>query len=476
MRITFQGAAGTVTGSRYLLEAGSRRFLVDAGLFQGRKDLRLLNWRNPSFDPHSIDAVLLTHAHLDHSGYLPRLAREGYRGPIYCTDATQDLANILLLDAAKLQEEDAAYANRKHYSKHDPALPLFTTDDAHAALRMMKGVDYGEWLGLAGGSRARFHEAGHILGSAFIEWELREEAEAEPLRVVFSGDIGRYNAPIHRDPDPLVASDVLVVESTYGDRLHDATPLREAVRKPIADTIARGGTVLIPSFAVARAQIVTMLLADLIRSGDLPSVPIHVDSPMAVNVTEVYDRYARRGLLDPGLVADGRDELMPPGVQFARTVEESKQINFLKGPRIIISASGMMTGGRVLHHAERLLPDKRNLVLLVGYQAAGTRGRLLEDGAQYLRMHGHDVAVRAEVVCVHSLSAHADAAELIRWVKSAPEPPRIAFVTHGEADSSAAFAARLRGEVGLHAYTPELNESCDLLNMLSGESPASTLA
>lgn len=473
MRLTFDGAAGTVTGSRYLLESRRARILIDAGLFQGTRDLRERNWRPPLFRPSDVDALLLTHAHLDHCGYLPRLVREGFRGAIYATRATHELAGIVLLDAAKLQEEDAEYANRKRFSRHAPALPLFTVEDAHAALRLFRGVDYHEWFEPADGIRARFSDAGHILGSASALVEAG--ADVPPARVLFSGDLGRYGVPLHVDPDPPDAADAIVMESTYGNRLHDTTPLIEAIRAPVAETVARGGTVLIPSFAVARAQLLMVMLGDLMRSGALPELPIDIDSPMASAVTEVYDRYVRKDGLDPGLAGKGWDRLLPPNVRFHRSVDESKQLNYMPGPRIVISASGMLAGGRVLHHARRLLPDAKNLVLLVGFQAAGTRGRALEDGAKAIRIHGEDVPVRARVVCVHSLSAHGDAGELMRWVSSAASPPRAVFVTHGEPEASAALAARLR-DAGLRPHVPAMGESVDLAEVLrQGEPPPETV-
>jgi len=466
VRVMFDGATGTVTGSRYLLRAGRASVLVDAGLFQGAKDLRERNWQTPPFRPSEIDAVLLTHAHLDHCGYLPRLVREGFRGTIYATRATHELAGIVLLDAAKLQEEDAAYANRKHFSRHAPALPLFTVEDAHAALRRFRGVDYHEWITPANGVRARFTDAGHILGSASILVEAGDGADA--ARIVFSGDVGRYGVPLHVDPEPPAAADAVVMESTYGNRLHDTTPLLDVIRGPVAATAQRGGTILIPSFAVARTQLLLVMIGDLMRSGALPEMPIDIDSPMASAVTEVYERYAHRVGLDPNVAGDGWSRLMPPNVRFHRSVDESKQLNYLPGPRIIISASGMLAGGRVLHHARRLLPDPKNFVLLVGFQAAGTRGRALEDGAHSVRIHGEDVPVRAQVLCAHSLSAHADANELLRWIRSAETPPRTVFVTHGEPDAAAALAARLRDDAGLRAQVPAMGEEVDLRDVTGG--------
>jgi metallo-beta-lactamase family protein len=467
LRLSFYGGAGTVTGSRYLLEAGGQRLLVDCGMFQGLKELRLMNWRRPEFDPSAIEALLLTHAHLDHVGYIPRLVREGFHGPIYCTRPTIDLAEVLLLDAAKLQEEDASYANRKGYSKHSPALPLYTARDVHAAMRRFQRLDYGDWRALDGSVRVRLHNSGHILGSATIEVEV--PALSGTRRVAFSGDLGRYGVPLHADPDPPPAVDALVIESTYGDRVHSTAPLIDQIRAPFDETLGRGGTVLIPSFALARAQLVTLMLGELMDAGELPRVPVHVDSPMAVEISRIYSRYLESGGLDDDLESDdGSSKLLPPEVEFHRTVSESKTLNRLDGPRIIISSSGMLTGGRVLHHLRRLMPDPKNLIVLVGYQAPGTRGRALLDGAQALRMHGQDIPVRAKVLSVEGISAHADANELMRWLRSGEALPGVVFVTHGEPEAAAALAQRIEAEHGIRSLAPSIGDRIDLESMLVG--------
>lgn len=460
--LSFHGGAGTVTGSRHLLTTEGATVLVDAGLFQGLKRLRELNWRRPTFDPAAVDHLLLTHAHIDHAGYLPRLVKDGYAGPIHCTTATFDLARLLLLDAAKIQEEDARYANRRGFSKHHPALPLYTTADAERVFTMMQPVAYGTWIELGADIRARFLNVGHILGSAMVEVRYGDHT------IVFSGDVGRYDVPLHSDPDPLPACDALVIESTYGNREHGDTTMAEQIRAPIQRALERGGTVLIPSFAVGRSQLVTLHLRTLMNEGKIPALPIHIDSPMAVNATRIYSKHIRDLSLDEDLTDDGRNRLFPQNVQFHRSVEASKELSALEGPRIIISASGMLTGGRVLHHLKRLLPDERNLVLLVGYQAAGTRGRKMLEGAKSVHIHGQDIGVRAEFHCVSGLSAHADRGELLRWVRSAPPDgrPRTIFVTHGEPKATAAFAALLHTELGVRSITPELDETFDLEKML----------
>ncbi|MDH3589349.1 MAG: MBL fold metallo-hydrolase [Gammaproteobacteria bacterium] len=458
--LSFYGGAGTVTGSKYLLDTGKSRVMIDSGMFQGLKKLRLMNWREPPFDIGDIDALLLTHAHIDHGGYLPRLVRLGYSRPVYTTPASLDLANLLLLDAAKIQEEDAAYANKKGYSKHRPALPLYTAEDAEAACALMQPVKFGKWLDVTGDVRARFLNMGHILGSAMIQVEVDNGGDS--LRIVFSGDVGRYDVPLHSDPDPLPECDYLVVESTYGDREHNHAPVEDQIRDALIRCVERRGTILIPSFAVGRSQLVTHTLRNLINEGRLPDVPIHIDSPMAVDATKLYSKHIKDLSLDSALTEDGRSRLFPNNVHFSRSVKQSKALNKMSGPRVVISASGMLTAGRVLHHLKRLLPDPKNLVMLVGYQAAGTRGRKMMEGGDTIKIHGKKVPVRAEFIPLGGLSAHADRGELLRWVKTAPQLPRTIFVTHGEEDSQAAFAELLHDELDCSTHTPQLDESYPL--------------
>ena len=452
-----------MTGSRHLLEANGSSVLIDAGMFQGLKELRLLNWQAPSFDVGKLDHLLLTHGHIDHAGYLPRLVKLGYRGLVHCTPATVDLAEILLLDSAKIQEEDARYANKKHFSKHHPALPLYDSADAQAALDRLRAVNYDTWLELDRHLSARFVNAGHILGSAHIE--VRAKSGVQERTIVFSGDIGRYDMPLHPDPSPPPACDYLVMESTYGDRDHDTTTFLEQMVKPLKAAFARGGVVLIPSFAVARAQLVTLLLREAMDNGDLPEVPIHMDSPMAINTTRLYGKYMDEENLDADIVGEGANRLFPGNVEFHRSVEQSMELNDLAGPRIIISASGMLTGGRVLHHLKRLLPDPRNLVVMVGYQAPGTRGRAMLEGARQVKIHGEMVPVNAQFMDVHGLSAHADRHELIRWLRSAERLPQVVFVVHGEPEASMAMAALIEKELSIKTITPRMGDSFDLLNL-----------
>lgn len=441
--IRFLGAAGTVTGSRFLVEAGRARILVDAGLFQGPKELRLRNRAPWPVDPASLSAVVLTHAHLDHTGALPLLVRQGYRGPVHATPATCDLLGLLLPDSGHLQEEEARWANQRGYSKHAPnAAPLYSEADALAALHRLEPLPYARPHQVAPGVTVTFHRAGHILGSATALLEL---AGPPALRVLFSGDLGRYGAPILPDPEPAVAADVLVLESTYGGRRHPEGPeTREALRQAVLEAVARGGALLVPAFAVGRTQEVLFTLRELEGRGEIPALPVFVDSPMAVDATPIHlahredhdDEMAR-------MLAAGVEPLRPRHLEFARSPGQSKAINQVEGPCVILSASGMATGGRVLHHLERRLPDERTTVLLVGFQAVGTRGWSLQNGATTLRLHGQDVPVRARVLSISGFSAHADEAELSRWLSTLPAPPRRTYLVHGEPPALAASRARL---------------------------------
>ncbi len=468
LRLSFHGAAGTVTGSRHLLEAGKAQVLLDAGLFQGLKQLRLKNWESPGFEPWKIRHMLLSHTHIDHVGYLPRLAKLGLDAPVYCTPAAYELAELMLLDSAKIQEEDARHANRKGYSKHSPALPLYTAEDAHQALALRRVQRYNQWLELEpeGRLRARFLNSGHLLGAAFID--IRARIGGREVGIVFSGDIGRFDVPLHLDPRPLPACDVLILESTYGTRTHDPTPVVDQIREPFLDCLSQRGIVLVPAFAVGRTQQMTLVLRRLMKSGQLPEVPIHIDSPMASKATGIYSRFLNRRNVDPDVFEDGRLKLFPDKVHVHRSVKESKRLNELRGPRIIISSSGMLSGGRVLHHLKRLAGDRRNLVTLVGYQAEGTRGRAIAEGKETVKIHGRHVPLRCRSIQVHGLSGHADGDGLLRWVASAPRPPRVAFMVHGTPDRAAALGAEVEKRFGARAFVPELGDEFDLLPLLDG--------
>ena len=426
----------------HLVTVGNHRVLLDCGLFQGLKALRLRNWDTRVPDPRTIDAVVLSHAHIDHSGYLPLLARQGFRGPIYCTSGTADLLEVVLPDAAHLQEEEAERANRKGYSKHSPALPLYTVDDAQAALRLVERCGYNRTFALGPVATALLRPAGHILGSATIEIEL------ESSRLVFSGDLGRYDRPILCDPAPVPGADVLLLESTYGDRPHPAGAEADLTRI-VRDAVSRGGPILVPAFAVDRTQELLWMLRRLEQAGSVPTLPVYIDSPMAIAVTEIYrhhpedcDAQMTRAL------AAGERPLDPDKLHVARTEEESKAINAVRGPVIIVSSSGMATGGRILHHLAQRLPDPLATVLFVGFQAVGTRGRALEDGARAITIFGEDVPVRARVERIDALSAHADSDEILRWLQGFTRPPRATYLVHGEPEGATALAAAIRARYG----------------------------
>lgn len=450
-RITFLGAAGTVTGSRYLVESGRSRILVDCGLFQGYKQLRLRNWAPFPVEPRTIDAVVLTHAHLDHSGYLPLLVRNGFAGPVLCTAATEDLCGILLPDSGFLQEKDAEFANRHGFSKHKPARPLYTRADAEQCLGAFRQVAFAEPYQLGPDLALTFRRAGHILGAAMVE--LRSGGRT----LMFSGDLGRPNDPVMRDPDPLPSADYLIVESTYGDRHHDARDPEEALAEVVRRTVARGGTILVPAFAVGRAQSLLYHLHRLRGSNRIPNVPIYLDSPMAVDASEIFCRH-----IDDHKLSRQECEATCRVAHFVRSVDESKSLNNNAMPKIIVSASGMATGGRVLHHLKRVAPDHRNTVLFTGFQAGGTRGAALVAGARTIRMHGEDVVVRSDVENLQMLSAHADADEILAWLRTAPRAPVQTFVTHGEASASDTLRRRISRELGWPCEVPEQGQGVDL--------------
>src|SRR5947209_953032 len=442
--ISFWGGVGTVTGSKYLIETNDARVLVDCGMFQGLKELRERNWQDPPFDPKSIDAVLITHAHIDHTGYLPRLVALGFNNPVYCSRGTADLIKILLPDAARLQEEEADYRNRHNLTKHKPALPLYTEDNARAAIRLIHAVaNTGEAIVVAPGVRAGFRIAGHILGSSLVLVELDGEgADHKGRRVLFSGDLGHYDQPIIRDPVPPPACDYLLVESTYGDRLHDPEKPKDALARIINDAVARDGAVLIPSFAIGRTQEIVYLIRELEDEKRIPILPVRVDSPMAAAATQAYANRTEEQDEDYASVLARREHpLHTHSMLTASTREESKRLNAEKGTRIIISASGMMTGGRVLHHAQRILPDDNATIVFVGYQAAGTIGRRILDGEKEVKVLGQWIPVRCHVERIGGFSAHADWQEVLRWLAPLKDtPPRKTFLTHGEEGPATAMA------------------------------------
>ena len=460
VRITFHGAARTVTGSKFLLEAGNAQVLVDCGLFQGLKPLRLRNWEPTPFDLKTLNAVVLTHAHLDHTGYLPRIVREGYVGPIYGTDATNELAELILLDSAKCQEQDADYANRKGYSKHKPALPLYEARDVERTVQMFRTVERGKWFSPAEPIWMRYHDAGHLLGSNTIEVEIRDRTP--PLRLIFSGDVGRYDGPLYHDPTPPTPCDYLICESTYGDRDHPDASILDALANVVNRAIQRGGVMLVASFAVGRAQQLIYLLQLLKQDDRIPDLPIYLDSPMACDATAIYRHHREDHDLSEGELDDANPVLAGPMVHLSRSADESKALNHVRGPAVIISSSGMMDAGRIVHHLKYRLPHPSNTVVLGGFMAEGTRGRLLQNGAKYLRMHGQEVPVRAAVEKIPGLSGHADRSGLLRWLEPLAKPKQV-FLVHGEPSSAEALAATLRNERGWNVSLPDLGEAFELV-------------
>lgn len=450
MKLTFLGAAGTVTGSKTLIETAGRRILVDCGLFQGYKNLRLMNWQPFPFNPSSLDAVVLTHAHLDHSGALPLLARNGYRGPVFATPATIALCELLLPDSGHLQEADADFANRHHSSKHEPALPLYTEDDARCSLKLLQPLDFGETLDL-GGLKLRLRPAGHILGASSAEFRTAKGS------LLMSGDIGRPDDLMMRPPAPIEHGDTLVVESTYGDRLHGDEDSAEVLADLVRRTAARGGMVIMPAFAVGRAQSLLYQIGLLKQAGRIPDLPVFLDSPMAIDTTEIYLRHSNEHKLS----ADACRR-MAHVARFCRTVEQSRELNTLNYPAIIVSASGMATGGRILHHLLNHLGDHRCSIVFAGYQAGGTRGARLVAGERSIRIFGQEVAVNAEIVSLPGMSAHADAAQIIAWLKTLKKAPRHVYLTHGEPGSSDALRWRIEHELGWSASVPMIGDRVDI--------------
>lgn len=442
------GAAGTVTGSKHLLEAGGRRILLDCGMFQGVKNLRELNWAPLAVDPSSIDAVIVSHAHLDHTGYLPRLVRDGFSGPIVSTAATGAVAEIILRDSAYLQERDAAFLNKHKASKHHPALPLYDSDDARRTLELFETHPFGEEVSLSDdGPVVRFRRAGHILGAATVEvqWHGR--------RIVFTGDLGRYDDPVMFDPEPVPAADYLLMESTYGDRLRDCSDPAEKLAEIVDTTVKRGGTVVVPAFAVGRAQTLLYYLWQLREAGRLPDVPVYLDSPMAINASELLGTYRDDHRLPAGVY-----EGMCAMANYTRDAEQSMKISASTEPKIVISASGMATGGRILHHLKAFAPDPRNTIMVTGCQVPGTRGAAIAAGERYVRIYGEWVPINAQVANLAMLSAHADADELIRWASGFQQSPKQVFVVHGEPQPADTLRSRLGREFGWEATVPRPNQ------------------
>ncbi|WP_296225696.1 MBL fold metallo-hydrolase RNA specificity domain-containing protein [Ralstonia sp. UBA689] len=448
MQLQFLGATDTVTGSKYVLQTQKHRVMVDCGLFQGYKSLRLRNWDKLAVNPHHIDAVVLTHAHIDHSGYLPLLVRNGFRGPVYCTKGTAELCRILLPDSARLAVEDAQYANAQGFSRHHPALPLYDEEDAAKALRRLHPVAYGERFSVVDGVEAEFHRAGHIIGAATAT------LLADGRRIVFSGDLGRQADLVMRPPEPVAEADTLLVESTYGDRLHPAGDPLDTLEQIVQRTIGQGGTLLIPAFAVGRTQALLYCLYRLIRERRIPHVPIYLDSPMAEQATEVFARHVDDLHIDAADCQAACALAVP-----VQSPQQSMHLGNDRTPKIILAASGMATGGRVLHHLKSFGGGKRNTILMSGFQAAGTRGAALLAGQRGLRVHGRDITIRATVEQIQNLSAHADASELMTWLRGFIHAPQQTFIVHGEPAASDALRQRIEHELRWPVLMPEYRQS-----------------
>jgi metallo-beta-lactamase family protein len=464
--ITFYGGAGTVTGSKYLLEHKGQRVLVDSGLFQGHKELRDLNWAEPPFGPTSIDAVILTHAHIDHTGYLPKLVKAGFSGPVITSKATADLLKILLPDSARLQEEEADYRNRHQLTSHEPALPLYDEIDARAALELLRPVaNDGYPVDVTDGIRASFMVAGHIMGASLVLVEFENaRPDHSSIRFLFSGDLGHYDQPILKDPLSPPNCDYLMCESTYGDRLHGDDSPADQLARIINAAVERGGPILIPAFAVGRTQEVLYTIRELEEQNRIPILPVIVDSPMAAQATQVYNRWHEEHDEEyASILAKKRHPLRTKSMTTTSSRDESKRINDMSGARIIISASGMMTGGRVLHHAMRILPNEKATVVFVGFQAAGTRGRQVLDGQHEIKIMRNIVPVRCHVEKVEGFSAHADWKGILRWLGGLQHAPKAIFLTHGEPEGSDALAEHIKERFGWNIVIPALGQTIELI-------------
>ncbi|MDN0081957.1 MBL fold metallo-hydrolase [Crenobacter sp. SG2305] len=451
LHLLFLGGTGTVTGSKYLLEINGKRFLIDCGLFQGWKLLRLRNWSPFPIDPASLDAVILTHAHLDHSGYLPLLVREGFTGQVYCTSGTRDLCGILLPDSGHLLEEEASYANARHSSKHDPALPLYTEFDAVRCLPQLRACPFDSEIELGQGITLRFRPAGHIVGAAMVDIGIGDR------HILFSGDLGRPADLVMKPPAHVTRADWLLVESTYGNRLHEPADPRDRLGQIIRRTVTHSGVVLIPTFAVGRAQSLLYLIHQLKSSGEIPAVPIYLNSPMAVDATEIFVRHQGEHRLSPE-----QCEVMCRAAKIIQSAEESIWLNEQKGPMIILAASGMATGGRILHHLKAFAPDPRNAIVFTGFQAGGTRGAAIVGGADSIRIYGDDVPIRARVESLENFSAHADANEILAWLHGFRSAPEQTFVVHGEPDAADALRKRIATELHWNVCVPDYLQHVEL--------------
>ncbi|MCF7857719.1 MAG: MBL fold metallo-hydrolase [Candidatus Cloacimonetes bacterium] len=460
-KITFFGATGTVTGSRFQLEIDGKNLLIDCGMFQGPKEIRLKNWDEFPVSPATFDFILLTHAHIDHSGYIPKFVKEGFAGKIICTHATAELCRVMLKDSAHIQEEDAKWANKKGFSKHSPALPLYTQEDAEKAIALFQPVHYGDFFKLSENTRIKFHDSGHILGAAFID--IKTQTTHISSKILFSGDLGRPEIPVLNEPDQVYNVDHLILESTYGQRLHDS-------KDPISDLVAvikrsmdRGGALVIPAFSVGRTQTLLYLLRLLEEEGKIPSYPIFVDSPMAIEALEIFEKHIHDFDLNARQQKmAGKDIFRPKNLQICRSKEDSIGINQHRSGCIIISASGMVTGGRIVHHMAQRLPDPKNTILMIGYQAEGTRGRSIVDKKETVKIHGKVIPINAQIEIIDGFSGHADYNEMLAWLMPFNKKPENVFIVHGEPEASQAMADKIKQTYHWNVTIPKFAESFDI--------------
>lgn len=457
MRLSFLGAARHVAGSRFLIEEGGVRALIDCGLFQGQREWKERNWSEFPVDPSSIDCVILTHAHIDHSGYLPRLVKMGFRGPVYCTPATQELLGLMLPDSAHLQEEDAQFANHKKYTRHDPALPLYTIDDANKTLQQLRAIDFYKQHELTQGLSFSYLRAGHILGSAMVQMIRGGDT------ILFSGDVGRPSQFITKKPDDIQTADTLVLESTYGNRLHQRIDVLQRLKEILTRTVSAGGTLLVPAFAIGRTQELLYLLRVLEERHEVPQIPVYIDSPMAIHALPIYDHNHIDFSKD--LETLSRKDPTPficHHIHALQTVQESMTLNKVTHPCVIVSSSGMATGGRILHHLKRRVSDGRNTVLFIGFQAEGTKGRYLVEGAKEVKIHGQSFPVRAQIEYMDALSCHADYEEMLDWLSSIKKAPRRVYLVHGEEQASLSLAEKIKDRFGWNTHVPQYLEAVEI--------------